>query len=138
MPAKKATTGAKAAKGNDTAKGAAKKANPKAPAKAPAKAAEKAKLSALDAAARVLAEAGGSMSTAALVAAVAERKLWTSPNGQTPAATSTPPSSAISLPRGRQPLPEDRTRPVRCHRPCRPSRLLPGRKATVSATAPGS
>lgn len=57
---------------------AAKAATAPAPAKKP---------SALDAAARVLAEAGGSMTTKELIEALAVRKLWVSPNGKTPAAT---------------------------------------------------
>lgn len=57
---------------------AASKATPPAPAK---------KLSALDAAARVLGETGGSMSTKELIEQMAAQKLWVSPNGKTPAAT---------------------------------------------------
>lgn len=64
---------------------AAKKSVTKKPAKTPAGTAKK--LSALDAAARVLAESGGSMSTTELIAAMAQKKLWESPNGKTPAAT---------------------------------------------------
>ncbi len=45
------------------------------------------KLSALAAAAQVLAEGGGSMTTGELIEAMAARKLWESPNGKTPAAT---------------------------------------------------
>jgi hypothetical protein len=73
---KTAKTTAKAPK-----KGAAKtapKSNPKPAAK---------KLSALDAAAQILAENGGSMSTPELIQAMAQKKLWESPNGKTPAAT---------------------------------------------------
>ena len=44
-------------------------------------------MSALDAAARVLSEGGGSKSTAELIAAMVAKKLWQSPNGKTPAAT---------------------------------------------------
>src|SRR5436190_563672 len=51
-------------------------------AEAPAK-----KLSALDAAATVLAETGGSMGTKELIETMAAKKLWESPNGKTPAAT---------------------------------------------------
>ena len=70
------------AKSKKTAKtGSAKKKTAKT-----AKAAAK-KLSALDAAARVLSEGGGSMTTKELVEAMAEKKLWESPNGKTPAAT---------------------------------------------------
>ncbi len=56
----------------------------KAPAKKPT---AKKKLSALDAAAQVLAESGTPMTTKELVEAMAEKKLWESPNGKTPAAT---------------------------------------------------
>jgi hypothetical protein len=45
------------------------------------------KLSALDAAARVLAEAGQAMTTSAMIQAMAAKGYWTSPGGQTPAAT---------------------------------------------------
>ena len=73
MPAK--TTKPKAAKKST------KKKAPK------AKAAKAKKLSALDAAARVLAEGGTSMTTKELIEAMAQKKLWESPNGKTPAAT---------------------------------------------------
>ncbi|MFO0938300.1 MAG: HTH domain-containing protein [Gemmataceae bacterium] len=46
-----------------------------------------AKLSCLDAAAKVLAESGEPMNTKLLIEAMAEKKLWTSPGGKTPAAT---------------------------------------------------
>lgn len=45
------------------------------------------KLSALDAAAQVLAAAPEPMTAPELIKAMANRKLWTSPNGKTPAAT---------------------------------------------------
>jgi hypothetical protein len=45
------------------------------------------KLSALDAAAQVLAAEGRPMTAPELIAAMAERGLWSSPNGKTPAAT---------------------------------------------------
>jgi len=45
------------------------------------------KLSALDAAAQVLAGKGEPMTAPELIAAMAEQKLWSSPNGKTPAAT---------------------------------------------------
>src|SRR5262245_23831693 len=45
------------------------------------------KLSALDAAAQVLAAHGEPMTAPELIAAMAEEKLWTSLNGKTPAAT---------------------------------------------------
>ena len=44
-------------------------------------------LSALDAAAKVLAEAGEAMNTRQLIEAMAEKGYWTSPGGKTPAAT---------------------------------------------------
>jgi hypothetical protein len=44
-------------------------------------------LSALDAAARVLEEAGQPMTCAEMIAAMAEKGFWTSPGGKTPAAT---------------------------------------------------
>jgi hypothetical protein len=45
------------------------------------------KLSAIDAAAKVLTEAGKPMSTKEMIAAMAEKGYWTSPGGKTPAAT---------------------------------------------------
>jgi hypothetical protein len=70
MPATKAKkTTAKAAKTTTTKKPAAKK------------------LSALDAAAQVLTESGGSMNTKEMIETMAAKKLWESPNGKTPAAT---------------------------------------------------
>jgi hypothetical protein len=45
------------------------------------------KLSALDAAAKVLGEAGTPMTTGALIEAMEAKGYWSSPNGQTPAAT---------------------------------------------------
>jgi hypothetical protein len=72
---------------------AAKKNRPKTTAKAratlsPAKTAEKPKrLTALDAAARVLAEEGKPMSCGDLIAAMAAKKYWTSPGGKTPSST---------------------------------------------------
>jgi HB1, ASXL, restriction endonuclease HTH domain len=56
--------------------------------KAPkAKPAKDKKPSALDAAARVLAESGQPMTAPALIEAMAAKGYWSSPNGQTPAAT---------------------------------------------------
>jgi hypothetical protein len=73
MPAKKNDkTNAKATKKQPNAK--AKPATPK-------------KLSALSAAARVLSENGGSMTTKEMIETMAQKKLWESPNGKTPAAT---------------------------------------------------
>ena len=45
------------------------------------------KVSALDAAAKVLTDAGTAMTTGEMIEAMAKKKLWSSPNGQTPAAT---------------------------------------------------
>ena len=45
------------------------------------------KLSALDAAAKVLAEAGGAITTKAMIDAMAARGYWSSPGGKTPHAT---------------------------------------------------
>ena len=61
----------------------------KKPAKAPKASSESKpkKLSALDAAAKVLAEAAEPMSTGQMVEAMAAKGYWSSPNGQTPAAT---------------------------------------------------
>jgi hypothetical protein len=54
--------------------------------KAPAKKTDT-KLSALDAAARVLAEAGRPMNCCEMIEAMAEKGYWTSPAGKTPAST---------------------------------------------------
>ena len=54
---------------------------------AKAKATKPKKVSALDAAAQVLEAKGDSMTAPELIAAMAEQKLWSSPNGKTPAAT---------------------------------------------------
>jgi hypothetical protein len=64
---------------------ATKKKNPKKAKAAPAKKAKR--LGALDAAARVLAEAGESMTAKELIEAMAEKSLWESPGGKTPHAT---------------------------------------------------
>jgi hypothetical protein len=78
MPATKAKkTNAKTTKTTATKK----------PAKAKAESTAKKKLSALDAAAQVLTENGGSMNTKEMIEAMADKKLWQSPNGKTPAAT---------------------------------------------------
>ncbi|GIV04150.1 MAG: hypothetical protein KatS3mg015_2980 [Fimbriimonadales bacterium] len=68
---------------------AAKKA-PKAKATKPAKASAEAKpkkVGCLDAAARVLSEAGRAMNCQEMIEAMAAKGYWTSPNGKTPAAT---------------------------------------------------
>jgi len=59
----------------------------KAPTPRKAKAAKPEKLGALNAAAKVLAESGGPMTTRAMIEAMATKGYWTSPNGQTPSAT---------------------------------------------------
>ena len=81
-----------AAKASKTTK--AKPAKAKSPsAAAPAKATKSkkakldGKLSALDAAAKVLADAGEPMNTKAMIEAMATKGLWTSPGGATPWAT---------------------------------------------------
>lgn len=45
------------------------------------------KMSCLDAAAKVLASAGAAMTTKEMIETMAKKGLWSSPNGQTPAAT---------------------------------------------------
>lgn len=61
---------------------------PKKKGKAKAKKAPKPKrMSALDAAAKVLTDAGAALTTGEMIEAMAKKKLWSSPNGQTPAAT---------------------------------------------------
>ena len=70
-------------------KAPAKKASPKAKAK-PAKKAEPStngKLSAIDAAAKVLGESKEPMNTRAMIEAMAKKGYWTSPGGKTPWAT---------------------------------------------------
>jgi hypothetical protein len=65
-------------------------AKPAKAAKAPvkkSKPAKEKKLSALDAAAKVLGEAGQPMTSGELIEAMAKKGYWSSPNGQTPAAT---------------------------------------------------
>jgi hypothetical protein len=57
------------------------------PAAPPARVGDPKKLSALAAAARVLAEAGQPMTCPELIAAMGEKGYWTSPAGKTPAAT---------------------------------------------------
>jgi hypothetical protein len=61
-------------------------AQPKRQRKAPAEPKDK-KLSAIDAAARALAEAGTAMTTQEMIEAMAAKRYWTSPAGKTPAAT---------------------------------------------------
>jgi len=76
---KAATRGKQAAKAGKPASGG--KADAKPEPSAPKR------LSALDAAAQVLAEAGGEMSAREMVKAMGEQGLWTSPGGKTPDAT---------------------------------------------------
>jgi HB1, ASXL, restriction endonuclease HTH domain len=57
------------------------------PKKTPKKAAEAKKLSALDAAAQVLAETGQPMSCKEMIEAMAQKGYWSSPGGKTPAST---------------------------------------------------
>jgi hypothetical protein len=59
------------------------KTDPKVKAQRPAKG----KMSALDAAAKVLAENGSEMTTGAMIEAMAAKRYWSSPGGKTPAAT---------------------------------------------------
>lgn len=82
--AKKATNAAlKSIEANlEAIDGAGKKRKAKAPKEPKAK-----KVSALDAAAQVLAEAGEPMNTRQMIEAMAAKKLWTSPGGKTPHAT---------------------------------------------------
>jgi hypothetical protein len=90
MPAKK-TTKSSAAK--TTA--AKKAANPPAKAK---KAKPAGKMSALDAAAKVLAETGEPMSTKQLIEAMAAKNYWTSPGGATAAPNTQHKHGAVSFP----------------------------------------
>jgi hypothetical protein len=96
---KKGEPTAKLPKGKKPAKGAAKKpatetavptpsadAKPKAGKKATPDAGDK-KLSAINAAYKVLADTGKAMNTQELIAAMTEKGLWTSPGGLTPHAT---------------------------------------------------
>ncbi|AWM36962.1 hypothetical protein GobsT_51580 [Gemmata obscuriglobus] len=82
MPATK-TKAAKKATSRSNVKGA----KPKHRAKDTAESAPAKKLSALDAAARVLAASGESMTAKELIGRLAAQGLWSSPNGKTPDAT---------------------------------------------------
>jgi hypothetical protein len=82
-PARKAAAKKAAPKKATTAKPAAKKTNA---ASANGEAKDK-KLSAIDAAAKVLATAKEPMNCKELIEALAAKKLWTSPGGKTPHAT---------------------------------------------------
>ena len=81
--AKKAS-GAKAATKKATPK---KKASPKAKPASPKAEAKSKKLSAIDAAAKVLTDTKQAMNAKELVEVMAAKKLWTSPGGKTPHAT---------------------------------------------------
>ena len=89
MAAKKPTTKKTTKKKQDVAKKAPTKvASAKEPAakKTSAKAADK-KLSAIDAAAKVLGETNDPLNTKEMVEAMSAKKYWTSPGGKTPHAT---------------------------------------------------
>jgi hypothetical protein len=87
MSAKKTTTKKPATKATKTVKSKTPKAEtPKKAAKAK-KAKAEGKMSALDAAAKLLADAGEAMNTKAMIEAMAAKDLWTSPGGKTPHAT---------------------------------------------------
>jgi vancomycin resistance protein YoaR len=86
MAKKTKTTEATPAPKTAPAKPAKAVAKTKAPAKS-AKPAKARKLSALDAAAKVLGEMGTPMTSGELIEAMAKKSYWSSPNGQTPAAT---------------------------------------------------
>jgi HB1, ASXL, restriction endonuclease HTH domain len=74
--------------GNQTAAARANETVPRSvKSKRPATGAVAKKLSALDAAAQVLAECGGSLNCQEMIAAMAAKGYWTSPGGKTPAAT---------------------------------------------------
>jgi HB1, ASXL, restriction endonuclease HTH domain len=90
MPAKKVTTTKSPAAKAETTPDAVSDVPAKAPnGKKPkaAKSAKPKKVSALDAAARVLTETGMAMTTKEMVETMASKGYWTSPGGQTPHAT---------------------------------------------------
>jgi hypothetical protein len=88
MPAKKKSTKAQKDAPETTAVEDAADTKPaKAPKAMKAKAVKPKKVSALDAAARVLAEVGTAMTTKEMIEAMAAKGYWTSPGGQTPHAT---------------------------------------------------
>ena len=78
---------AKAARSGKTAAPRSAAASDPAQAAPPVPAASPAKLSALDAAARILSESGQAMTCPELIAAMAAQGYWTSPAGKTPQAT---------------------------------------------------
>ena len=73
--------------GKKNTKTSTKKAAAAKDAKFPAAAAQPKKLSALDAAVRVLGESGQAMNCQEMIAAMAAKGYWTSPGGKTPSAT---------------------------------------------------
>jgi prophage DNA circulation protein len=86
--AKKATTGTETPVEQATAQHAEASTDAKTAKQAKkAKAAKPKKVSALDAAAKVLAEVGEPMNCASMIEAMAAKGYWKSPGGQTPAAT---------------------------------------------------
>ena len=76
-----------AANGTATPTKASPEAHPKKPAKAPKAEAKPKKVSALDAAAKVLGEQGKPMNCQELIEEMSRKKYWSSPNGATPHAT---------------------------------------------------
>jgi hypothetical protein len=87
MSAKKTTTKKPAAKTTKLAKAKTPKAAAPTKATKTKKARADGKMSALDAAAKVLADAGEPMNTKAMIEAMAAKNLWTSPGGATAWAT---------------------------------------------------
>jgi hypothetical protein len=89
MAAKKKTTTTPTGAAKKLAKAPTAEAPPASPPKAAKTATEPEvkKLSALDAAAKVLDETGQPMTCQALIVAMAEKGYWTSPAGKTPSAT---------------------------------------------------
>ena len=73
--------------GKKNTKTSTKKAAAAKDAKSPAAAAQPKKLSALDAAARVLGESGQAMNCQEMIEAMAAKGYWSSPGGKTPGAT---------------------------------------------------
>ena len=85
---KDTTKAAPAARAAGSAKAkATKKASTKSTAKKAGQESKPKRLSALDAAAQLLAKRGEAMRTGEMVATMAEQGLWSSPHGKTPAAT---------------------------------------------------
>ena len=89
MSAKKTSSNLQAEKrkGARKAQEANKNGSAKAPTVSKANEAKPKKLSAIDAAAKVLAESGEAMNCQEMIKAMAEKGYWTSPGGKTPAAT---------------------------------------------------